>query len=68
MQAGFDSPAVGLGGPTMGVMSTSDAASEWDLTVPCDDAELSAEFRRHGIRHTQSSCQSFAPPPFGLFW
>jgi hypothetical protein len=53
MQAGFDSPAVGLGGPTMGVMSTSDAAFEWDLTVPCDDAELSAEFRRHGIRPGQ---------------
>jgi hypothetical protein len=30
--------------------STSDAASEWDLTVPVDDAELLAEFRRHGVR------------------
>jgi hypothetical protein len=37
----------------MEVMSTSDAASEWDLTVPGDDTELSAEFRRHGIRPGQ---------------
>jgi hypothetical protein len=36
----------------MVAMSTSDA-SEWDLTVPGDDAELSAEFRRHGIRPGQ---------------
>ena len=36
----------------MKVTSTSDA-SEWDLTVPGDDAELSAEFRRHGVRPGQ---------------
>lgn len=36
----------------MVVMSTSDA-SEWDLTIPGDDAELSAEFRRHGVRPGQ---------------
>jgi hypothetical protein len=36
----------------MELMSTSDA-SEWDLTVPGDDAELSAEFRRHGVRPGQ---------------
>ena len=53
MQAGPDSLAVGLGGPTMEVMSSSDAASEWDLTVPGDDAELVAEFRRHGVRPGQ---------------
>ncbi len=37
----------------MKAMSTPDAASEWDLTVPGDDAELSAEFRRHGVRPGQ---------------
>ena len=37
----------------MEAMSTSDAASEWDLTVPVDDAELLAEFRRHGVRPGQ---------------
>jgi hypothetical protein len=37
----------------MEAMSTSDAASEWDLTVPGDDAELLAEFRRHGVRPGQ---------------
>jgi len=36
----------------MEAMSTSDA-SEWDLTVPGDDAALSAEFRRHGVRPGQ---------------
>jgi hypothetical protein len=36
-----------------GTMSTSDAAYEWDLTVPGDDAELAGEFRRHGIRPGQ---------------
>jgi hypothetical protein len=36
-------------GPTMRRMSTSDAAYEWALTVPGDDAELAREFRRHGI-------------------
>jgi hypothetical protein len=30
-------------------MSTSGAAAEWDLTVPGEDAELVAEFRRHGV-------------------
>lgn len=34
-------------------MSTPDAAYEWDLTVPGDDAELVAEFRRHGVRPGQ---------------
>lgn len=37
----------------MGAMSTSDAAYEWDLTVPGDDAELAGEFRRHGIQPGQ---------------
>jgi hypothetical protein len=37
----------------MEVMSTSDAAYEWDLTVPGDDAELAGEFRRHGIQPGQ---------------
>jgi hypothetical protein len=37
----------------MGIMSTPDAAYEWDLTVPGDDAELVAEFRRHGIQPGQ---------------
>ncbi len=30
-------------------MSTPDAADEWDLTVPVDEAELLAELRRHGV-------------------
>lgn len=34
-------------------MTTSDAACEWDLTVPGDDAELAGEFRRHGIQPGQ---------------
>lgn len=34
-------------------MSTPEAAYEWDLTVPGDDAELAGEFRRHGIRPGQ---------------
>ena len=34
-------------------MSTPDTAYEWDLTVPGDDAELVAEFRRHGIQPGQ---------------
>jgi hypothetical protein len=25
-------------------------SAEWDLTVPADDAELAAEFRRRGVR------------------
>jgi hypothetical protein len=37
----------------MEAMSTPDAAYEWDLTVPGDDAELVAEFRRHGIQPGQ---------------
>ena len=37
----------------MGAMSTPDAAYEWDLTVPGDDAELADEFRRHGIQPGQ---------------
>ena len=37
----------------MGAMSTPDAAYEWDLTVPRDDAELAGEFRRHGIQPGQ---------------
>ena len=34
-------------------MSSADAASEWDLVVPGDDAELVAEFRRHGVKPGQ---------------
>lgn len=34
-------------------MSTPDPAYEWDLTVPGDDGELVAEFRRHGVRPGQ---------------
>jgi hypothetical protein len=26
---------------------------EWDLVVPSDDAELAAEFRRHGVKPGQ---------------
>ena len=37
----------------MQAMSTSDAASEADLTVPVDDAEELAELRRHGVRPGQ---------------
>ena len=48
-----NSEAVGLRGSTMEAMSSSDASSEWDLTVPGDDAELVAEFRRHGVRPGQ---------------
>lgn len=25
-------------------------SAEWDMTVPADDAELVAEFRKHGVR------------------
>jgi hypothetical protein len=49
----LESLAVRLGGPTIDAMSTSDAASEWELTVPGDDAELSAEFRHRGVRPGQ---------------
>ncbi len=31
----------------------SSAANEWDLVVPGDDAELVAEFRRHGVKPGQ---------------
>ncbi len=31
-------------------MSSSEAADEWDFTVPVDEAELMAELRRHGVR------------------
>ncbi|MHB8329286.1 MAG: hypothetical protein ACYDD6_06650 [Acidimicrobiales bacterium] len=34
-------------------MSTPGTAYEWDLTVPGDDAELVAEFRRHGVQPGQ---------------
>lgn len=34
-------------------MSSADAANEWDLIVPSDDAELAAEFRRHGVKPGQ---------------
>jgi hypothetical protein len=34
-------------------MSASGSASEWDLTVPGEDAELVAEFRRHGVLRGQ---------------
>jgi len=34
-------------------VSKADAANEWDLIVPGDDAELAAEFRRHGIKPGQ---------------
>lgn len=34
-------------------MSRADAANEWDLVVPGDDAELAAEFRRHGVKPGQ---------------
>lgn len=34
-------------------MSRAGAANEWDLVVPGDDAELAAEFRRHGVKPGQ---------------
>jgi hypothetical protein len=34
-------------------MRRADAANEWDLVVPGDDAELVAEFRRHGVKPGQ---------------
>jgi hypothetical protein len=34
-------------------MRASGAAYEWDLTVPGDDTELVAEFRRHGVQPGQ---------------
>jgi hypothetical protein len=39
-----------------------DVASEWDLTVPGDDAWLWAEFRRHGVRPGQRVLVVNAPP------
>ncbi len=45
----------------MEAMSTSDAASEWDLTVPGDDAELVAEFHRHGVQPCQKIDVAIAP-------
>ncbi len=45
----------------MKVMSTSEAGSEWDLTVPGDDAELLAEFRRHGVQPGQKVHVAIAP-------
>jgi hypothetical protein len=34
-------------------VSRIDAVDEWDLVVPGDDAELVAEFRRHGVKPGQ---------------
>jgi hypothetical protein len=34
-------------------VSRIDAVEEWDLVVPGDDAELVAEFRRHGLKPGQ---------------
>lgn len=34
-------------------MRKANAANEWDLVVPGDDAELAAEFRRHGVKPGQ---------------
>jgi hypothetical protein len=34
-------------------VSRIDAAHEWDLVVPGNDAELAAEFRRHGVKPGQ---------------
>jgi len=34
-------------------MSSANAANEWELIVPDDEAELVAEFRRHGIKPGQ---------------
>jgi len=60
---------------TLKEMSTPDGAYEWELTVPGDDAELVAEFRRHGVQPGQrihvaivpdngEPEPSEAPPPF----
>jgi hypothetical protein len=46
---------------TLRGMSTPDRASEWDLTVPGDDAELVAELRRHGVRPGQRIHVAVAP-------
>jgi hypothetical protein len=34
-------------------MSDADAADEWEVVVPEDDAELVAELRRHGVQPGQ---------------
>ena len=34
----------------LGTLSRVSSAEEWYFTVPDDDAELPAEFRRHGVR------------------
>lgn len=34
-------------------MDRSSRAEVWELVVPVDDAELAAEFRRHGIKPGQ---------------
>jgi hypothetical protein len=34
-------------------VSRIDAVDEWELVVPGDDAELVAEFRRHGVKPGQ---------------
>jgi hypothetical protein len=34
-------------------VSGTDALGEWELVVPGDDAELVAEFRRHGVKPGQ---------------
>ena len=40
-------------GARLDLMSSANAANEWELVVPDDDAELVAEFRRHGIKPGQ---------------
>lgn len=34
-------------------MGSQGATSEWELTIPADEAELLAELRRHGVRPGQ---------------
>jgi hypothetical protein len=40
-------------GARLDLMSSANAANEWELVVPDDDAALVAEFRRHGIKPGQ---------------
>ena len=40
-------------GARLDLMSPANAANEWELVVPDDDAALVAEFRRHGIKPGQ---------------
>jgi len=40
-------------GARLHLMSSANAANEWELIVPDDDAALVAEFRRHGIKPGQ---------------